>query len=988
MEFNVNAVIVTCNRCELLKQSINALLSSEYQLSKIIVVNNASSDGTKDYLETLDHNMFICINKEINEGGAGGFYYGIKAAYEEGCDFVWLMDDDTIVTPFALGELIAGYKRVSFRNIGFLASNVFWKDDKPCHMNICNPTYDWNEYASDGLIKISHCSFVSMLIPLWVVKDVGYPIKEYFIWGDDGEYSTRILQRYEGYLCGKSIVHHWMDDNIGVDIFNVDTGRINRFYYFYRNWMCTNLMRSREDAKKFRKQSFGLVRRLVFSNSNNKFRKAAVIIKGLKAGKRFNVTVEYPDNADKTAEKKTEFKGIKRVAFRVFRYFGIKYDIRTQGNVIYCRELLEKIRKVKTDKFSELSFIINGVFRIKRFDSGRKSSDFHSLMNHVQIKLCKSKYFAYSIDVFKTWKIKARQMGNCAPDYDLILKSGLNELYINENNDFAINNNEIIDSIKKYVERLSKRVKFSDNPNKKNICMWMKRMAEFPPESLEEALQRVLLMNQILWQTRHIQVGLGRLDYLLEDFIDEEYSDEMLVDILKDFLTVLHSYCWLKSEEMPGDTGQIIILGGLDRTGNRYICNRLTYAFIEAIKQLQIPDPKILLRVSRETPDDLIELSGECIATGIGCPLISNDEKVLPALYNYGYEYCDANDYVTSACWEIIPGNSCEQNNIGVFDFAEAFDLLAKKVNLEELTTWEEFISKFADNLCGHVWYMANLTKYIEWEKDPLLSVLKSATRESKIDISEGGCKYNNFGILSLGLSNTVNSLINIRKYVYIEKKYTLKELFTQRNKNFTDETIYEDFAGSKKHFGNDVDTAEDTIGLTNWLIGLVNEVLEPLENKFGGHIKFGLSSPGYLIVGKNKGATFDGRKDGQPYSVHISNDFATEPTSIVNFAGNIIYGKSGFNGNVVDVMFSSNIIRDNIEKFVLYIKGSILAGIFELQVNVLNYDTLVKARMHPDDFPNLIVRVWGFSAYFKDIPDEYKDYIIERARRNGLSYQ
>lgn len=989
MGFRVNAVVVTCNRVNLLKQSITALFESVYPIQKIIVVNNASTDGTKDYLNSICDDRLVCVHREVNEGGAGGFFYGMQEAYKLGCDFIWIMDDDTIVSPNALDELINSYNKISYRNIGFLCSNVFWKDDKPCYMNICNTNYDWNEFAADGIIRVSHCSFVSMLIPSWIVREEGLPIKEYFIWGDDGEYSTRILQKHEGYLCGKSIVHHYMDENIGVDIFNVDPKRIDRFFYFYRNWMCTNIHRNLDEAKKFENESKRLVINLLRSNSKHKVKKALVVMKGIHAGKKFDAKIIYPDNSERELNKvEKRYKGIKGIAFRVFRYFGIKYDIYTQGNTMYCHELYNRFIRTNPSTIKKIGFVFTGIWKTYRPNSGNKITDFRKLMGKVDINLCHSDNFAYSLDVYKTWKIFNRQMGNCSPDYSLLLNDGLDSLLLKDNSEFSAQNNEMVNILKDYIQRFSAKVSKSKIKNKKRIVKWLDRINSGKAESLEEALQRILFVNQLLWQTRHIQVGLGRLDLLLEDYLSDNYSDDDLLAIIKDFLSVLHNYFWLKSEEMLGDTGQIIVLGGVDKTGKKQVCNRLTYTFINAVKELQLPDPKILLRVNSSTDLKLISAASECISTGIGSPILANDDRILPALYNFGYDFEDSNDYITSACWEIIPGNSCEQNNLTLINFAETFDLFSKKEDLDLLDTWEKFIGRFADNLCGHVWFMANLIKYIKWDKDPLLSLFKTSCRDSRTDISDGGCKYNNYGMLSLALSNTVNSLINIRRIVYKEKRMSLKDLFIQRNMNFEDECLRSELLNSHRFFGDDTDTEEDVIGLTNWLIGLVNEVLSSLTNQFGAKYKFGLSSPGYILVGNECGATFDGRLAKQPYSIHISNDSADSPTSVANFAGKLIYGNNGFNGNVVDLTFSGNILRDNLSKFTSFVKGCIDSGIFEMQINVLDYQTLLKAKDNPDKFPNLIVRVWGFSAYFKDIPDEYKDYLIERARLNEVSYQ
>lgn len=984
MKYKVNAVIVTCNRCELLKQAVERLLKQNYELNKIVIVNNASTDGTKEYLDLLDNKKFIILHKEINEGGAGGFYYGIKEAYDNGCDFVWIMDDDTIAIPESLEKLLEGYEALNGRPVGFLASNVLYKDGNPCFMNICNPEYVWNEYVAEGIVRVTHCSFVAMLIPSWVIKDIGFPIKEYFIWGDDGEYSTRILRKYEGYLVGKSVVYHYMNENVGVDIWNVEESRINRFYYFYRNWMCTNKMRSEVDAKRFEKESKTLIKAIRKSNTSNKYQKIKVIKRGLRDGKKFDVAIQYP-NGGSVNEKIVPQKGLKYRLFRIFRYFAVKYDIKTQGYVTYCKELYRRFIKIEPSLNKKIVFLVNGGLRTKVYDSGDKVTDLHNLLSETKLAFCDSKYFAYTVDVYKTWKIKKRQMANCTIDYELLLNHSLNDLKMEDDGSEYVNeNNQIVDALKAYCNRLVHAVKNSNLKNKACIAEWINNIENKSAETLEEALQRILIMNQVMWQTRHIQMGLGRLDLILEKYLTEDMTDEYLEDVFSDFIQILHNYYWMKSEEMPGDTGQIIILGGLD-TERKYVCNRITYKIIEAVNKLQLPDPKVLLRVSADTPEDLWRLSVECIATGIGCPLISNDDMIIPSLIQFGYDEEDAYNYVTSACWEIIPGNCCEQNNIGVFDFAEAFDLLAKKENLDALDTWDKFIQMYSTHMCGHVYFMMHLLDNIEWEKDPLMSFFKNSCRNTRKDISEGGGKYNNYGMLSVGLSNTVNSLINIRKFVYEEKRFTLKELYIMRNKNFSDsEDVFALLKNSRKYFGEDDDSV-DAIGLANWLIGRVNDTVVHYRNRFDGKLKFGLSSPGYIIMGKHTPATFDGRLDYEPYNIHISADDNQNITALLNFASKLNYGEAGFNGDVVDFTMTPHFIRENIDKFVLLLKKGVESGVFQIQMNVIDSATLIEAKKNPQKYPNLIVRVWGFSAYFKDLPVEYKDYVIARALKNEI---
>ena len=81
--------------------------------------------------------------------------------------------------------------------------------------------------------------------------------------------------------------------------------------------------------------------------------------------------------------------------------------------------------------------------------------------------------------------------------------------------------------------------------------------------------------------------------------------------------------------------------------------------------------------------------------------------------------------------------------------------------------------------------------------------------------------------------------------------------------------------------------------------------------------------------------------------------------------------------------MVSPSFIEKNEDKFIDFIVSSIRIGFFEMQMNVVSSETLIKAKAHPSEFPNLIVRVWGFSAYFNDLPESYKDVLIERALKS-----
>lgn len=109
-----------------------------------------------------------------------------------------------------------------------------------------------------------------------------------------------------------------------------------------------------------------------------------------------------------------------------------------------------------------------------------------------------------------------------------------------------------------------------------------------------------------MWQTGHYLNGLGRLDLILDNlYKNDNLTKNEVLELIKDFLYKIHSYYYDKSGMLIGDTGQIIVLGGLNED-NTYFFNDLTYLFMDTLKEIQLPDPKIILRYSSNIPRDLM----------------------------------------------------------------------------------------------------------------------------------------------------------------------------------------------------------------------------------------------------------------------------------------------------------------------------------------------------------------------------------------------
>ncbi len=288
----VAAVVVTYNRKELLTECIDALLNQNYDNCEILVIDNASTDGTEKSIEKYK-NKIKYYNTGENLGGAGGFNYGMKKAYDSGCDFVWLMDDDCIVHKDSLKQLMNHAKNLNY-DFGFLSSKVLWKDNTICKMNIQkNSLFKKNDDWNTNRINIIMATFVSFLVPISVINEVGFPITDFFIWADDLEYSRRISRKYNCYLVNDSVVTHKSKNNIGSNIAIDESENLSRYNYSYRNeryiFKREGLVGRLYYFLKIRYHKFKVLR----SNSNNKKEKINIINSASKIGKKFNPPIEY-----------------------------------------------------------------------------------------------------------------------------------------------------------------------------------------------------------------------------------------------------------------------------------------------------------------------------------------------------------------------------------------------------------------------------------------------------------------------------------------------------------------------------------------------------------------------------------------------------------------------------------------------------------------------------------------------------------------------
>ena len=652
---------------------------------------------------------------------------------------------------------------------------------------------------------------------------------------------------------------------------------------------------------------------------------------------------------------------------------------------VYAKQLLKYYKN--ENRYATISSYLKDNFKdiVIVGRKGNKFKQITKLISIVEIKTTKNKNFFYSIDENKTLSFTQWIFDNYSIDYSWVVNS-----YLNVSNVIPKLNreqfSEIINEIHYYITRAKDACVSNYN---QDVFSEIESLFKRPAEHFHEALQRILFVNQWLWQTGHKLNGFGSLDLILENIYKSDISSGYITrdeakHYLKDFFLILHDKCWFKSSVLLGDTGQIIILGGM-RDDLVYHCNDLTYLFIEISKELKLPDPKVLLRVSKDMPDDLLKLAIECISTGIGAPLLSNDDVVIPSLIQYGYESEDAYNYATSACWEpLVVGNSCDLNNIQTINFCEPFIRFIDSEDFVLCTNIEEIKKAYYRYLSIYINKTLSRWDKLVFEEDPILTLFNPKILNTGKDITRGGAKYSNLGLTSVGLATVVDSLLNIERLVFQEKRYDIQELNAIRKNNFDgNEQLRKILDNEKEMFGKD---DSKVIALTNEIIKFTSNEFNKHRTNLGGRYKFGLSSPSYISDASNIDATFDGRKANMPFATHISGKNGLTPTELINFSSQIDYGENRINGNVVDFFISPSFIKNNADKVLTMLKGGIKKGFFQMQINVVDSKTLIEAQKHPELFPNLVVRVWGFSAYFKDLPKNYQDNLIKRAIEAELS--
>ena len=545
-----------------------------------------------------------------------------------------------------------------------------------------------------------------------------------------------------------------------------------------------------------------------------------------------------------------------------------------------------------------------------------------------------------------------------------------------------------------------------------------------PAETFHEALQSVWFIHLILQiESNGHSLSFGRLDQFCYPYYQKsraegmtvQQAEELLENLWIKVLSLNKIRSWGHSRFAAGSPlYQNVTIGGMKPDGSDGV-NELSFAILRSVAKTHLPQPNLTVRYFSGMSREFMEACIACIRVGFGMPAFNNDEIIVKSLTDRGVTLADARDYSAIGCVEVgVPGkwgyrctgmsylnfpktlmtalndgvdvNTGERicEGTGHFRDMESFDdvMRAWDVTARQLIR----IGVTLDNCADMV---------VEQEvPDILCSALVDDCIQRGLHLKEGGAHYDIISQLQVGVANLGDSLAALKKLVYEEKKLTRQQLW---------QTLMDDFAGEEgkriqrmlleeaPKFGNDDDYVDSLI------LQAYDTYMDEIQNyrntrfgrgPIGGTYFAGTSSVAANVPqGTGTCATPDGRNWGEPLAEGCSPAHGRDkngPTAVFKSLSKLrtsdIFGGVLLNQKVVPQILEKEEDRQKLELLIRTF-FDVLHG-WHVQYNVVSRKTLLDAQKHPEKYPDLIVRVAGYSAFFNVLSPQTQNDIIARTEQ------
>lgn len=523
----------------------------------------------------------------------------------------------------------------------------------------------------------------------------------------------------------------------------------------------------------------------------------------------------------------------------------------------------------------------------------------------------------------------------------------------------------------------------------KEISATLQAVPKQPAKSFREALQSIHFVTVCLEGLYQ----LGRPDrYLLELYRADIQRGVLTPDTALELIDCL---CILYNEYIPKGLAVGFMVGGRDAAGQD-VSNELTTLFLESIGHTRMIYPGVGLCYHPGTPQALLDLSCELLSQGLSHPAIFNDQVITQGLMEYGLKREEACRYIHSTCVEItpiacsgawvaspylnlpqlmldmlgIPPLSAPDNAVEAFPFS-SFD--AFKADYRRRLR-ERIVADAADQ------NRLQRQRYA-YGGDPLVSCFVKDCLKRGRDIDRGGARYNWIMPSFVGLSNLADAFLVISRLVYEEKKYTLTDFARILREDYAkDELLRQEILNTVPKYGNNDDTADSLLPeITGWILEEVTQLETARGDRFVPSLFCWIMHEEF---GTNTAATPDGRHKGFPLgdgSGPAQGREAKGPTASI--LSSTKWNHAPFIGGIaVNLKFDSALSgRNALGAMSALAKTYLERGGFEMQINVVDRATLLKAKKDPDQYRDLVVRVGGYSDYFVHLSPAMQEEVIAR---------
>lgn len=582
-------------------------------------------------------------------------------------------------------------------------------------------------------------------------------------------------------------------------------------------------------------------------------------------------------------------------------------------------------------------------------------------------------------------------LSNVCPDYARAVKLGLgairDEIVLSaekendpEKKEYASVLCETIDAILDFAEKYRLA---AIECGREDIAKVLEVVPRNGATTFREALQSFRIIHFCLWLEGDYHVTVGRFDqymlpYLLSDMEKGILDYDSALETVENLFITFNKDSDLYIGLQMGDNGQSMMLGGRDLDGNDQY-NILSEICLKASMNVKMIDPKINLRVDKNTPFDRYVLGSRLTATGMGFPQYSNDDIVIDGLTALGYAPEDAVNYTVAACWEfIIPGLGMDIPNVASLSFPACVNTVIRD-HLDKCEDFASFLIMIDLEIKKRCEEIVNERSGLFCRPAPLMTVLMPECAAALRDVTLGN-KYNNYGIHGVGVATAADSIAAVNALVF-NGHLAPAELVKALDNDFNGyEELRTRILTKLPHMGNNDDSV-DTYAVM--LLDSFADALKPLRNDRGGIVRPGTGTALMYAKARDTGATADGRRAEDFLPTNYSPSLGVKlngPLSIIaSFTKPDL--KKTINGGPLTLELAASAVNneESIEKTALLVKKFIDLGGHQMQLNVVSREMLKAAQIEPEKYKNLVVRVWGWSGYFTELDKVYQDQILKR---------